>query len=143
MIEQGFNNADSIGKEMINFLNRGQKILEPIKDKKKSSTTSSKLNNERKNHKKRQQENSDSSVVELSKESYVEHMPVRKCCILHKKCNHITDNYKDLKVITLKHKKRNKVYKQYLHDKKDSNALIEKNQKFVKNKKRRKTEKEL
>ena len=84
-------------------------------------------------------------MVESSEESIEARHPIRKYCILHGKCSHSTDNYKDLRAMVNNHKqKKKKPFKNYGKSNKELNVLIEKNfQKFVKNKKRRKTKKEL
>ena len=95
--------------------------------------------------KKRRKEDFDSSVVESSEESTKACCPNKKYCILYGKCSHSTDNCKDLNamVSSLKQKK-NKNFRTYGKSNKELNALIEKEfYKFVKHKKRRKTEKEL
>ena len=142
MIEQGFDYADSTVKEMSDFFETRVENLEPREDRKKSSSASKKP---RKALKKRKREDSDSSVVESSKESTEARRPIRKYCILHGKCSHSTDNCKDLHAMINKHKqKKKKPFKNYGKSNNELNALIDKKfQTFVKNKKRRKTEKEL
>ena len=85
---------------------------------------------------------SNTSVVESSEESTETRRPTRKYCILHGKCNHSTDNCKDLRAMVNKHKQKKKeTFKNHGKSNKELNALIEKNyQIFVKNKKRKKTE---
>ena len=71
---------------------------------------------------------SNSSVMESSEESSVERKTVKKYCILRGKYNHSIEKYKDLRAI----------------NNKELNAPIEKKfHRFVKNKTRRKAEKEL
>ena len=116
--------------------------LEPKEDKKKSSTAAKKS---LKKAKKRKREDSDSSIVESSEESTGACIPNKKYCIIHGKCSHFIDNCKDLHAMVNEHKQKKGEEKQELmkeHNK--LNAIIGKKfQKFVKNKKRRKTEKEL
>ena len=142
MIEQGFNYADSTTKDMTHFFETRVENLEPKEDRKKISVAAKKSKNA---HKKRKREDSDSIVVGSSKESTKAQRPTRKYCILHGKCSHPTNNCKDLRAMINKHKqKRRKPIKNYGKSNKELNALIEKTfQKFVKNKKRRKTEKML
>ena len=93
----------------------------------------------------KEKKSSDSSVVESSEESTEARRLNKNLCILHGKCSHSTDNCKNLRAMVSKHKqKKKKTFKNYGKSTKELNALIEKKfQKFVKNKKRRKTEKEL
>ena len=86
----------------------------------------------------------ESSVIESSDESSVDHKPVvRKYCILQGKCNLTMDKLKNLKSMVNKPWKKKKSNKEYAHDKTKSIALIEKKfQKYVKIKKRRKSKKE-
>ena len=140
MIEQGFNYADSTIKEMTDFIENRVENLEPKEDSKKSSAAAKKSKNYLK---KRKREDSDSSVVDSSKESTEARRLTRKYCILHGNCSHATDNCKDLRAMVNKHKqKKRKPLTNYGKSNKELNALIERKfQKFVKNKKRRKTEK--
>ena len=94
---------------------------------------------------KRKREDSDSSVVESSEEFTEALRRTRKYCILHGKCSHSTDNSNNLRAMINKHKqKKKKPFKNYGMSNKELNALIERKfQKFVKNKKRLKTEIEL
>ena len=66
---------------MTDFFETGVENLEPKEDKKKYSAAA------KKSTKKRKQADSNSSVVELGKESPVEHRPNRKFYILHKICS--------------------------------------------------------
>ena len=90
-------------------------------------------------------EDSDSSVEASSEDSSKARRPVRKYCFLHGKCSHYRDNCKNLCAMDSKPKqKKKKTLKNYGKGNKELNALIEKKfQKFIKNKKRRKTEKDL
>ena len=141
-IEQDFNDADSIIKEMTDFFETRVENLELNKDRKKSSAAAKKY---LKKAKKRKKEDSDSSVLKSSKESTKARRPNRKYCILHGKCSHSTDCYKDLRAMINKHKpKKRKKFRNYGQSNKELNALIEKKfQKIGKNKKRMNTEKEL
>ena len=134
--------ADFTINEMTGFFETRVENLEQKEDKKKSSVASKK---NKKFHIKRKMEDSDPSVVESSEESTKVHRPTRKYCILRGKCSHLTDNCKDLRAMINKYKqKKKKPFKKYGKSNKELNALIEKKiQKFVKYKKRRKTEKEL
>ena len=76
MIEQGFNYADCIIKEMTDFFENRVENLKTKENQKQSSTVAKKAK-DKKSTKKRKQKNSDSSVVESSKESSVEHRPVK------------------------------------------------------------------
>ena len=92
-----------------------------------------------------EREDSDSSVVESSEESTEARRLTRKYYILNRKCSHSTDDCNDLCAMVVKHKQREKkkLFKSYGKSNKELNAQIEKKfQKFVKNKKRRKIEKE-
>ena len=100
MIEQGFNYADSTIKEMTDFFETLAEDLEPKEEKKKSSEAAKKSKDKR-SIKKRKQEDSNTSVVESSKDSSVEHKPIKKYYILHEKCSHTADKYKDLYLISL------------------------------------------
>ena len=88
---------------------------------------------------------SGSSVVESSEEPTRARRPNKKYCILYDKCSNYTDNYKDRRAMVSKHKQKKQVKLQELR--KDQQraqcSYQEKFQKFVINKKRRKTEKEL
>ena len=64
---------------------------------------------DRKNHNKSKLDNSDSSVVESSGQLSIDYKPVRKFYILHGKCNHTTDNYKELESLANKHEKKKKL----------------------------------
>ena len=114
--------------------------LETEEDKKNSSAAAKKSHK-----KKRNWEDSKSSVVESSKESTKACHPSKKYCILYGKCSHSTDSCKDLRIMINKHKqKKKKSFRTYVKSNKELNVLIKKKfQKFVKNKKRWKTEKEL
>ena len=105
MIEQGFNYADSTIKEMTDFFETRVENMEPKEHRKLSSAASKKP---RKALKKRKREYSDSSVVESIEESTEARHPTRKYCILHGKCSHSTDNYKDLRAMVNIHKEREK-----------------------------------
>ena len=128
---------------MSDFFETRVENLEPKKVKKKATSASKKTL--KKSTKTRKREDSDSSVIESSEQSTKARRPIKKYCILHGKCSHSTDNCKDLRAMVNKQKqKRKRVSWNYGKRKKELNALIEKKfQKFVKNKKRRKTEKEL
>ena len=95
MIEQDLNDADSTVKEMTDFSETRVENLEPKENKETSSAAAKKLK-DKKSIKKRKQEDSDSSVIESSKDSSVEHRPVNKYCILHGK-------YTDLYTMVNKH----------------------------------------
>ena len=101
MIKQGFNYADYTIKEMSDLFDTRVENLETKKDKTKSSAAAKKS---KKSHKKRKQEDSASSVVDFSEESTEARHPSKKYCILHGKCNHSTDNFKDLHAMVNKHK---------------------------------------
>ena len=107
MIEQGFNWAASTVKEMTNFFEPKVENLEPKLDKKKSPDSSRKKTNEERFNKKRKWKDSDSSIVEFCTESSLSFKPVvRKYYVLNGIRNHIADNYKDLKSMVNKHKKK-------------------------------------
>ena len=132
MIEQGFHYADYTIEEMADLFETRVENLEPKEDRKKSSAVSKKS---KKSHKKRKKEDTNSGVVESSKESTETRRPIRQYWILHGKCSHSTDNYKDLRAMVNKHKqKKKKTFKNYVRSNKELNALIEKKkfQKFVK-----------
>ena len=118
--------------------------LEPKEEKKKSSAAAKKKK-DKKSLEKRKREVSNVSVVESSEYSSVECQPNRKCSILHIECSHSTDNCKDLRAMINKYKQRKwRNYNFYGKRYKEHSALIEKKfEKIVKNKKKRKTEKEL
>ena len=121
MIEQGCNYVDSTMKEMSVFFETRIENVEPKDDRKKSSTAAKKS---KKSHKKRKREDSEPNVVESSKESTEARRPTRKYCILHGKCSHSTDNYKDLRTMVIKHKqKKKKLFKNYGKSNKERNAL--------------------
>ena len=142
IIEQGFNNTDSTVEKMSGFFETRVENLEPKEAKKKSSAATKKS---LKKNQKRKREHSNSSAVEFSKESTEARRPNKKYCILDGKCSHYTDSYKDLRAMVNKHKKKKK--KNFSNNGKsikELNAQMKKKcQKFVKNKKRRKLEKEL
>ena len=139
MIEQGFNNADSIIKEMSDFFETRVENLE-LKEKKKKSSVAAKTTN-KKSLKKRKREDPDSSIIESSEESTIEHQPNMKYCILYNKCSHYMDNYKDLHVmINENNQKKKRNYKNYENINKEINALIEK--KFQRNCKKQKKQKD-
>ena len=136
-IEQSFNNADFSVKD---FFETRVENLEPKGEKKKSSAAAKKTN-QKESFQKWKQANSDLSVVESSKESSVDFRPVKKYCILHVKCSHSIDKCMDLYGLTIKHWQS---FMSYRESNNELNALIEKKlQKFMKNKKRKKKEKEL
>ena len=99
----------------------------------------------KKSTKKRKREESDSNVVESSRESTEARRPSKKYCILHGKCSHSTESWKDLRAMVNKHKQKKKMsFRNYEKSNKELNALIEKKfQKFNQNKKRKYTEKDL
>ena len=101
MIEQGFNYADSTIKETTQFFETRVKNLEPKEEKKKSFTVTKK-SKERKSIKKRKQEDSNWS----SEFNSVEYKAIKNICILHEKCSHLTDNWKDLLAMVNKHKQK-------------------------------------
>ena len=90
-------------------------------------------------------EDSDSSVVESIEESTETRRPSKTYCILHGKGSHSMDSCKDLHAMVNKHKqKKKKLFSTYGKSNKELNSIIEKKfQKFIKNKKQRKTGKEL
>ena len=116
--------------------------MEPKEDKKKSSAAAKKF---LKKAKKRKREDFDCSVVEISEESTEVCHQINKYCILLGKCSHSSDSCIDLRAMVNKHKqKKKKYFRTNGKSNKELSALIKKNfQKFVKNKKGRKTEKEL
>ena len=138
MIEQSFNYTDSTIKEMIDFYETRVENLEPKEEKKKSSAAAKKA---KKSYKKRKREDSNSNVVEPSEENIESRCPSKKYYILHGKYSHSIDSYKDLRAMVNKYKqKKKKSSRNCGKSNKELNALIEKKfQKFVKNKKRRKT----
>ena len=105
MIEQGFNYADTINKEMTDIFETKVDNLEPKKDKKKSSAAAKKS---LKKAKKRKRQDSNSSVVESSEERTEASRPSQKSFILHSKCSHFTDSFKDLRALVSKHKQKKK-----------------------------------
>ena len=107
MIEQGFNHADCIVKEMTVFFDTGVEILELKEDKKKSSVAAKKFK-DKKSAKKSKQVDSDSSVMEYSQETSLKHKQVKKYCILHGKCSHTIDKCKELHAMLNKHKQKKK-----------------------------------
>ena len=138
MIEQGFNHADSNIKEMIDFFESRVENFKPKEDKKNLQQLP---RNPLKNLKERKREDFDSSGVECSKESTEALRPSKKNFMLHGKCRYSEDNSKDLLARSTSTNKKKTNLRSY---RKSNNELIEKKfQKFVKNKKRRKTEKEL
>ena len=90
--------------------------------------------------KKRKREDSNYSVIESSEESIKARQPRNMYF-----SSHSTDSSKDLRAMVNNHKQKKKNnFRSYGEKNKERNALIEKKfQKFVKNKKKRKTEKEL
>ena len=84
MIEHGINGIDSTVKEMADFFKTRVENLEPRINEKLSSTASKKKK-EKKTNKNRKQDDYDSSVIDSSKESCVDHRPVRKYYILNGK----------------------------------------------------------
>ena len=135
MIEQGFNYTDSNIKDWPDIFETRVENMEPKEDKKKFSAAAMRS---KKSIKKKNREDSDSSVVESSKESTKAYFSNKKYCILHGKCSHCTDSFKDPRAMVNKHKQ--KKIRNDEKRKKELNALIEKIfQKFIKNKKRRKT----
>ena len=107
MIEQGFNYAVFIVKEMTDIFDSRVENLEPKEEKKKSSAAVKK-SKDKKSTKKRKREDSDSSVVESSNDSSVDHGTTKKCCIIHNQCSHFMDICKDLLAMVNKHKQRKK-----------------------------------
>ena len=98
--------------------------------------------NGKQGNKKRKQNDSNSTFLDSSEESLVEHRQVKEYCILQGKFNHTMDKCKHLKALVKQHWEKS--LKSYVQGKKELNALIEKKyQKYKKNKKRKKTEKEL
>ena len=89
---------------MSDFFESRVKNLDSKEEKKKSSPAT------KRSHKKSAKictlEDSDSSVVESSEKSSVEHRPNRKYCILYGKCSRLMDNCKDLRVVINKHKQK-------------------------------------
>ena len=75
MIEQGFNYIDSTIKKRTVFCATRVENLEPKED---YSSTVAEKTEDKKSTKKRKRENCNSSVVEYSEESSVDHMPVKK-----------------------------------------------------------------
>ena len=92
MIEQRFNYAVSTAKEMTDFFETRVEteshvktrisLLQPLKEEKKAL-------------KRRKYDESNSSEVESSEESFLNHWPVRKYNILHGENSHTTGNCKD------------------------------------------------
>ena len=95
MIEQGFCYADSTIKETTDFFKTRVENLE-LKEEMKNSSAVAKKSNNIKSTKKRKREDSDLSIVESREKFSLERLSNRKYCILHGKCNHSTDNCKDL-----------------------------------------------
>ena len=101
MIEQGFNYADSIIKDMSDIFETRVENLEPKEDRKNSSVASKKS---KKSLNKRKKEDSNSSLVESSEESTEARRPSKKYCILHGKCSQSKDRCKDVRAMVNKHK---------------------------------------
>ena len=138
MIEQGFNYADSSIEEMTDFIKTRVENLEPNEDMILQLLPRKPSRKPRK----RKREDSDSSVVESSEESTEARRPSKKYCIFNGKCSHSTDSYMALRAMVNKHKqKKEENFRNYKNSNKELNAVIEK--KSFKNKKRKKTEKEL
>ena len=96
--------------------------LKPKEERKKSSAASKKPK-DKKYTKERKQEDSDSSDIKSSKDSSVEHKPVKRYCILHWKWSHSTGYYKDLLTMANNHKQTKKSnFKTYGKSKKELNA---------------------
>ena len=145
MIKQYFNYADSTIKEMTDFFETRVENLVPKEDKKNLQQLPRNPRNNSRNAPWKKREDSDSSVVESREKCTEARRPSKKYCILHNKCRHSMDSCKDQRTMVNKHKqKKNKNFRTYLKSNKELNALIQKKfQKFVKNKKRSKTYKEL
>ena len=93
MNEQGFNHNVVVVKEIPSFFESRMKKLE-LKKYKKRSFTHTKDKVIKVKSIKRRLEDSDSSIIELSSESFVEYKPKAKKC----NCNHNMDNCYDLKI---------------------------------------------
>ena len=92
------------------------------------------------NNKKRKQDDSNSNVVETIEQPLVEKQRVKTYYILHRRCSDSRDECKDPNALVNKQKIRKNIVKLKEQDKKELHAQIKKkSQKFVKNKKRRKT----
>ena len=143
MIEQGFNYADSTIKEITDLFETGVENLELKKEKKKSTAATKKSH--KKSSKKHKQEDSNSSLVEFSEGCSVERLPNMKDYIVYSKYSYSMDNCMDLHVMVNKHKKKKKrSFKLFEKINKELNVLIEELfKKIVKNKKKRKIEKDL
>ena len=140
MNEQCFNYADSNIKEMTDWFETRVVNLEPKEEKKKSSAASKKS---LKKAKKRKREDSDSSVVESIKEC-TEARSSSKKIVFYLVKSIILQIFEKIYVQwSTSTSRKEKKFRNHGKSNKELNALIEKKfQKFVKNKKMRKTEKE-
>ena len=108
MIEEGFYYANSTIKEMTDFFETRVENLEPKTERQKSFVASKKLKKNSSKKWKRKKADSNSSIIESSEESIQEQGSSRKYFILRGKCNHITDQYKNLHTLVSQHKKKPK-----------------------------------
>ena len=90
---------------MTDFFETNVENLDPKEEKKKSSVAAKKSKH-KKSTKKRKGVDFDSSVIESSKDSSVEHKPIKKYCSIHGKCSRSTDNSKDLSAMSNKDKQK-------------------------------------
>ena len=134
MIEQRSNYSNYTVKEMTDLFETIVENLDPKEEKKKSCSLTSKKNKDNKNLKKRKREDSDSSVVESSEKSSLEHRPNKKNWILHGKYSHFTNNCKDLHDVSTGTNRRIRRQKEYQRiersDWKEISEICEKQEKM-------------
>ena len=103
MIKEGFNYTASTIEEMSDFFETRVENLKPKEEKNKSSSAAEKS---LKKAKKRKIEDPDFSVVESSEESTKACSTSKKHYILHGKCSHSMDSYKDLHAMVNKRRRK-------------------------------------
>ena len=69
---------------------------------------------------------SESSVVESSEKSTEASHSSKKYCIINSKCNHSTDNCKDLLAMVNKHEQKERKFQELWKEQQRANALFDK-----------------